>query len=77
MGSNPDYFAQIRARGLCYICRRLMADDDPRLAHRECYHEQWRGRRVADIRQAPPVLAAEPVAAAPRPRRPVTTRGPA
>jgi hypothetical protein len=56
MGRNPDWHAQIRARGLCILCRRPMRDDDPHLAHRECYREQYRGRRCAEIRTAPPAL---------------------
>ena len=56
MGSNPEWFAQIRARGLCHLCRRPMPDDNPRLAHRECYHLQWRGWSFAEIRHNPPLL---------------------
>jgi len=53
---NPEWHAQIRARGLCYICRRPMGDDRPQLAHTECYRETNRGRRCRDIRQNPPTL---------------------
>lgn len=58
MGANPHWFDQIRARGLCYICRRPMADDDPRRYHTECGIEAGRGRRrrYADIRRVPPPL---------------------
>lgn len=51
MGRNPDWFRQQRARGVCYLCRRPMADTDPRLAHAACYRLQWRGWTVAAIRQ--------------------------
>jgi len=56
MASNPEYFAQVRARGLCWICRRPMRDDDPRLAHYECGRAQDQGRTVADVRAQPPAL---------------------
>jgi hypothetical protein len=56
MGSNPDWFDQQRARGICYICHRPMRDDDPRRRHSECEAEARRGRRYAEIRQAPPPL---------------------
>lgn len=56
MGRNPEWFAQVRARGVCYICRRMMDDADPRSAHAECHREARRGRSYADIRLAPPRL---------------------
>ena len=58
MGTNPYWFDQWRARGLCYICRRPMDDDDPRRYHTECGREADRGRRYADVRRRPPVLRA-------------------
>jgi len=56
MAKNPEWFDQMRARGICYICQRAMADDDPRRAHTECLRAQNQGRTYADIRQAPPEL---------------------
>jgi len=55
MGTNPEWYAQQRARGLCWICRRPMRDDDPRYAHGSCAREQHTGRRVADIRAQQPL----------------------
>jgi hypothetical protein len=49
MAKNPDYWHQIRARGLCTLCRLPMPDDDPKLAHRACYQLQWQGRTIAEI----------------------------
>jgi hypothetical protein len=57
MGRNPDWFDKMRARGICYICRRPMRDDDPRRQHRECEREITAGRRYAEVRQSPPALA--------------------
>lgn len=56
MGRNPDYFEQVRARGVCHLCRRAMRDEDPRLAHLECGRLQRRGWTSAQIRKNPPVL---------------------
>lgn len=50
MSKNPEWFQQWRARGLCYICRGLMDDDDPRLAHRVCHNLSWRGYTAQQIR---------------------------
>ena len=36
MGSNPHWFAQQRAKGICYLCKRKMDDSDPKQAHTEC-----------------------------------------
>lgn len=36
MGRNPGWFAQQRAKGICYICKQKMSDDDPNWAHRQC-----------------------------------------
>ncbi len=37
MASNPEWFDQQRAKGICYICKRKMKDSDPRKAHQACY----------------------------------------
>jgi hypothetical protein len=58
MGRNPAWHAQQRARGICYICQREMADDEDRLAHTECSRERTRGRSTDDIRRNPPALRA-------------------
>jgi len=31
--TNAAWFYKQRARGICWICRRPMDDDDPRLQH--------------------------------------------
>lgn len=59
MGRNPEWFDQVRARGICYICQRPMEDDDPRRVHGEC--EQARQTRTyAEIRRDPPPLVRRP-----------------
>lgn len=50
MGKNPDYYSQIRACGVCSLCRQPMPDDDPRLAHRECRRLIASGLRESEIR---------------------------
>jgi hypothetical protein len=59
MGNNPHWFDQVRARGICYICRRPMHDDDPRRRHTECEYEAHHGRTYAQIRNHPPPLRAQ------------------
>lgn len=53
---NPEWHAQQRARGICYICRRPMLDSDPRQAHLECMRLRNQGYVVAEIRKNPPIL---------------------
>lgn len=60
MSRNPWWFDQMRARALCYICHRAMADDDPRRVHKVCQQEVNRGRRWADVRNSPPSLDPPP-----------------
>lgn len=40
MRSNQDWFHKQRAKGICYICKRPMRDDNPRLAHARCSNLQ-------------------------------------
>jgi PP-loop superfamily ATP-utilizing enzyme len=56
MARNPEWFAQQRARGRCYLCQRAMDDADPRLAHRECQQLLGKGWRTSDVRAHPPTL---------------------
>ena len=52
---RAEWYATVRARGICWICRRAMLDEDPRLAHAECTLARAK-RRAADVRANPPVL---------------------
>lgn len=47
---NKDWFYQMRARGICWICRQSMDENDPKLSHRECARRQRAGEKVAAIR---------------------------
>jgi hypothetical protein len=47
-----EWFYKLRARGICFICKRPMADDVPRLAHRECYRLQGKGLTYRQIQAA-------------------------
>jgi hypothetical protein len=53
-----DWYDQQRARGICYICWRSMADDDPRRRHSECAREVTLGKKWAEVRAHPPPLLA-------------------
>lgn len=51
MARNPEWFAQVRARGFCYICKRAMRDEDDHLAHLVCsrlVNKGWRYARVQE-----------------------------
>lgn len=52
MGANSDYYHQIRARGLCAICRQPMPDDFAQLAHTDCYRRKGAGETEASIRES-------------------------
>lgn len=56
MATNPQWFVQQRARGICYVCQRAMDDTDPRLVHLECARLLNRGWRVSDVRAHPPTI---------------------
>lgn len=51
MGRNPDWHYKIRAKGICYICRRFMADDNPRMTHYECLKLSNNGKTYKKIRE--------------------------
>lgn len=53
MAKNPDYFAQIRARGICTICRQPMPDTDLQLAHSLCNGLVAAGASHREIRALP------------------------
>jgi hypothetical protein len=37
---NRSWYYKIRARGICYLCKKPIADDIPTLAHPECNKKQ-------------------------------------
>lgn len=47
---NRSWFSKWRARGLCYFCKKPMSDDDPYMAHSECYKEQRRKNKIREKR---------------------------
>lgn len=51
MGSNPYWYDQMRARGICYICKTKMSDDDPRRAHTECLTLESKGLTYKRVRE--------------------------
>jgi len=42
---------KIRADGICFICKCKMDDNDPKLAHSECYMLRNRGKTRKQIRE--------------------------
>lgn len=54
---SREWFVKMRAKGICYICHRPMADDDDRMAHTECNRAVNRGQRWLEIRRNPPPLS--------------------
>jgi len=62
IATGAVYFHQVRARGLCIICREPIPDDDPRLAHPVCTKLGNEGMLWGTIRALSPAarLAAVP-----------------
>lgn len=52
MGANPDYCQQIRARGVCAICRQPVPDNFDQLAHSACWRRKGGGESEASIRES-------------------------
>jgi hypothetical protein len=52
MGNNPEWFYQLRARGICSICKQSMPDEDEKLAHHECYVLQAKGYTYKQIQES-------------------------
>jgi hypothetical protein len=51
MARNPEWFDQQRAKGICYICKRKMDDNDPKKAHSECYSLVNKGYTHKQVRE--------------------------